>query len=150
MYCIICYGFSKQYLAVQNTNREDLLYGYYLTDKETFIMNLPNNDKNHPTLFRTEKAADDFIKKLLNKYYPQFRNLKAEWIDPYLIPKCDMDCLKCNKKNKFNCRHLSNPYQNYCGWLMAKFEDGFKPDEKRLDAPCEKCLTKGCIFNMHY
>lgn len=149
MYCIIGYGFEKRYLAFQNTG-DGIEYGYYLTDKETFIMNLSNNKKDHPILFKTADKAMEFIEKLcsVRKCFSE-SELSYELVESYLIPKCDMDCWKCNKRNKYKCRHLKNPYQNHCGFIMAKFGDGFKPDEKRLDAPCEKCLTKGCIYNMN-
>lgn len=149
MYCIISYGFDKKYLAFQNTG-DEVQYGYYLTDKDTFMMNLSNNKKDHPTLFKTAEKAEDFI-KWLSSVHGGFSHsdLDYERVESYMIPKCDMDCWKCNKKNKSKCRHLKNPYQNHCGFIMAKFEDDFKPDGKRLDAPCEKCLTKGCIYNMN-
>lgn len=151
MYCIIYYGYgNKRYLAFQDTDTETV-YGYYLTDKETFVMNLENNKKNHPTLFKSEDMAMQFIKQFVSKRtgFPM-SEFSYEYIDSYYIPKCDMDCWKCNKKNKSKCSHLKTPYQNYCGFIMAKFEDGFKPNKKRLDAPCEKCLTKGCPYNMNY
>lgn len=149
MYCIIYYGFGKRYLAYQNTD-EEVAYGYYLTDRETFLMNLSNNSKKHPTLFKTLDELYKFINDLMSKRSGFSKNdFSYEWIDGYLIPKCDMDCWKCNKKKKSNCKHLRNPYQNYCGFIMAKFKDGFKPDEKRLDAPCEICLTKGCPYNLY-
>lgn len=150
MYCIINYGFEKRYLAFQNTD-DEVKYGYYLTDRETFMMNLSNNKKNHPTVFKTVDKAMEFIEWLcsVRKCFsePEFA---YEWIESYMLSKCDMDCFKCNKNHKYKCRHLRTPYQNHCGFIMAKFDDGFKPDEKRLDAPCEKCLTKGCIYNMNY
>lgn len=152
MYCIVSYGFEKKYLAFQNTD-DEVQFGYYLADRDTFIMNLSNNKKDHPTLFKTAEKAEDFIKWISSvrcEYRFSYYNLNYEKIDSYSIPKCDMDCWKCNKKNKYRCRHLKNPYQNCCGFIMAKFEDDFKPDEKRLDAPCERCLTKGCVYNMNY
>lgn len=67
MYCIIYYGYGdKRYLAFQNTDTE-IVYGYYLTDKETFVMNLGNNKNNHPTLFRSEDKAMQFIKQFVSK-----------------------------------------------------------------------------------
>lgn len=150
MYCIIYYGFnSKRYLAFQDTG-DEIAYGYYLTDKETFVMNLSNNKRNHPTLFKTADAVYKFIDEFTSKR-SEFRknDFSYEWIDGNLIPKCDMDCWKCNKKKKNMCKNLRNPHQNYCGFIMAKFENGFEPDNKRLDAPCEKCLTKGCPYNMN-
>lgn len=152
MYCITSLDceFDKKYLAFQNTD-DEIRYGYYLTDKETFMMNLSNNKKEHPTIFKTEEQVVKFIKWLeLARNGFAFTGLSYEWIDDGVIPTCDMNCQKCNKKKKYSCKHLRNPYQNYCGFHMAKFEDGFSPDEKRLDAPCEKCLTKGCAYNMNY
>lgn len=150
MYCIISYGFEKKYLAFQNTG-DEIQYGYYLTDRETFLQNLSNNKKDHPTVFKTGEQAENFIKWLKrNRDGLSISDLSYEWIEDSAIPSCDMDCWKCNKKHKFRCRHLRNPYQNHCGFLMAKFERDFEPDSKRLDAPCEKCLTKGCVYNMNY
>lgn len=151
MYCVVYYGSEKKkYLAYQNTD-EEVAYGYYLTDKETFIMNLSNNNRKHPTLFKSIDGVYKFIDDLMSKRTGFSKNdFSYERIDNHLIPKCDMDCWKCNKKKKNNCKNLRNPYQNHCGFIMAKFEAGFKPDEKRLDAPCEKCLTKGCPYNMNY
>lgn len=58
-----------------------------------------------------------------------------------------MECHKCNKKHQYHCRHLIFPYQNICGYKMARFSDDFEPLKDRLDAPCEQCLTYGCIYN---
>lgn len=155
MYCISSNDFHSRYLAFQQETDREIEYGYFLTDLETFLMNLSNHSQKHPTVFKTEKQAKDMIKRIVSVrgsgIYSGLTvgNLKPEWIDSYLIPKCGMECGKCNKKNKYKCRNLRNPYQNYCGFCMAKFKEGFKPDEKRLDAPCEKCLTKGCIYNMN-
>lgn len=149
MYCIIGCGFEKKYLAFQNTG-DEIRYGYYLTDKGTFLQNLSNNRKGHPTVFKTEEQAEKFIKWLKsNRDGLSISDLSCEWIEDSTIPSCDMDCWKCNKRHKFRCRHLRNPYQNHCGFIMAKFDKGFEPDSKRLDAPCEKCLIKGCIYNMN-
>ena len=149
MYCIINWGFKKQYLAFQNTG-EEIQYGYYPTDKDTFLMNLGNNKKEHPILFKTELEAENFIEWLSSVRYRRAfikSELSYEWIDSSDIPKCNMECWKCNKKKKHACHHLRNPYQNICAFIMARFDDGFKPDPVRLDAPCEKCLTKGCVYN---
>lgn len=149
MKLLLCGSFGNRIEKFQNTG-DEVQYEYYLTDKDTFMMNLSNNKKEHPTLFKTTEKAKDFIKWLSSVHggFSHF-DLYYERVESYMILKCDMDCWKCNKKNKSKCRHLKNPYQNHCGFIMAKFEDGFKPDGKRLDAPCEKCLTKGCIYNMN-
>lgn len=154
MYCISSNDFRSRYLAFMDVD-DQIEFGYFLTDRETFLMNISNHSKKHPTIFKTRKQADDFIKWIVSvrgserTYEFRAGNLKPEWIDSYLIPKCGMECNKCNKKHKYKCHNLRNPYQNLCGFRMAKFEDGFKPDEKRLDAPCERCLTKNCMFNMN-
>lgn len=44
MYCIIGHGFEKKYIAFQNIG-DEIRYGYYLTDRETFLQNLSNNKK---------------------------------------------------------------------------------------------------------
>ena len=100
MYCVVYYGFGKKYLAYQKTD-EEVAYGYYLTDRETFLMNLSNNSKKHPTLFKSIDAVYKFIDDLMSKRTGFSKNdFSYEWIDSYLIPKCDMDCWKCNKKKK--------------------------------------------------
>ena len=151
MYCIVYYGFGdKEYLAYQNTN-DEIAYGYYTTDRDTFLMNLSNNKKDHPTLFKTEDDVFKFIDWLTsNRKLFHKDNFSYEPVYDTHRPKCDMECFKCNKKKKVMCKNLRNPYQNTCGFIMAKFEDGFKLDEHRLDAPCERCLTKGCPYNMTY
>lgn len=151
MYCITSNHYTKKYLAFQDSGTgNEIQYGYYLTDKETFLKNLANNKKEHPTIFKTTKEANKFIKWFasIRKGFSKY-DLNYEYIDPYIIPKCDMDCWYCNKKNKYTCKHLRHSYQNICGFIMAEFESGFKPDSKRLDSPCEKCLTKGCLYNLN-
>ena len=150
MYCIIKHEYEhKMYLAFQNTG-EGIEYGYYFTDKETFLSNLSNNKRKHPTLFKTMKDAITFTRWITSvrtgySYY----EFGFERIDSRLLSTCDMDCFACNKKYKYKCHHLRNPYQNYCGFIMARFSDEFEPDKNRLDAPCESCLTRGCPYNMN-
>lgn len=150
MYCIVNFKFEKKYLAFQFTD-DSIEYGYYLTDKETFILNLSQNDRNHPTVFKTEDKAIKFIKWLCSvRTNFSKSDFSYEWIENAILPKCDMHCWKCNKKKKYTCKHLKNPYQNYCGAIMARFNDSFNPNTQRLDAPCEQCLTKGCKYNMNF
>lgn len=151
MYCIISNKYIKKYLAFQDSGTgNEVQYGYYFTTKETFLKNLANNKKNHPTVFKSTEEAKKFIKWFVSvrKEFPRYE-LNYEYIDSYIIPKCDMDCWKCNKKNKYKCRHLRHSYQNICGFIMAEFEIGFRPDYTRLDSPCEKCLTEGCLYNLN-
>lgn len=150
MYCIIRRGMDKQYIAFQDTGY-GIQNGYFFTGKETFLMNLPNNKADHPTVFKTRDEAVSFIGWLRSsRHCFSGTEFSLEWIENDMLPKCDMDCFKCNKRNKHRCRNLRNPYQNHCGFIMAKFDDDFVPDKKRLDAHCEKCLTTGCRYNMNW
>lgn len=151
MYCIIyrSYFGDVKYLSFFNVD-EEIKYGYFLTDKNTFMMNLSNNKKEHPTLFKTAEEAEEFI-RYLRSVRSSFSCLHLDYARFHeSLPTCDMECFKCNKKHKFNCKHLRNPYQNLCGFIMARFDDNFKPEAGRLDAPCDACLTRGCIFNQNY
>lgn len=56
------------YMAFQDTGDDDILYGYYFTDRDTFIMNIgANNTRNHPTLFKTKEKAEEFIQWYTSK-----------------------------------------------------------------------------------
>ena len=148
MYCIIYNdGFEgDEYLAYQEVD-ENKYYGYYLTDRNTFIKNFGNNTKEHRTVFRKRKDAGEVIKILVsergfNEYY-----FRIEYISDSELPQCDMNCFCCNKKDKYYCSNLQNSYQNVCGFCMAEFNSDFSPENGRLDAPCEHCLTKGCRYS---
>lgn len=154
MYCIIQhdeFDYHKSYMIYQN--RGGGLDDYFFADKETFLLNVCHQDKNYPTLFKTEADADKFMSiMIMNDDIWGIRAIymSYEWVDSQEIPyckNCNMDCWKCNKRNIYHCKKLRNPYQNICGFMMAKFEDGFTKPEGRLDAPCEQCLTFDCHFN---
>lgn len=152
MYCIATMDFNSRYLCFQDTGN-GVEYGYFLADSETLLLNLPNHSKKHPTIFKSKKQADDFIKWIasvrgseLCGYFSE-RNLFPEWMESRLVPNCGMECQKCNKKNKHKCHNLRNPYQNYCSYCMARFEHGFSPYGKMPDDVCSECLTEMCAYN---
>jgi len=150
---------KKRYLAYQRTDdfdgNEDILSSYFLTDRDTYMLNLPNHSAEHPTHFKTEKEAYAFIADLRHKgiakhaamSIPKYSSFSIEVV---FIPPCDMNCWKCNKKDKYHCKHLVHPYQNICGFKMASLPDNYVKDEKRIDAPCELCRTIGCRYCMNY
>ena len=72
MYCIISYGFEKKYLAFQNTG-DEVQYGYYLTDKETFMMNLSNNKKTILHCLKQRKKQ----KSLLNGFQQSMEDFQS-------------------------------------------------------------------------
>lgn len=152
MYCIINYGFcGNQYLTYQDNGDDFLILGYkFVNQIESFIQSIMYaHTKDHPVLFKTYDDAIDYISFLKNtsKRFSDY-DFGVKYID-ISIPKCGGECHKCNKgKSKYNCKHLRNPYQNLCGFRMAKFPDGFSPTKGRLDAPCEKCLNKECNYKI--
>lgn len=147
----------KKWLGYQDTGNNEgipVIYNYIPMDWEGYISNIANSSKEHPTYFKTKKDAEDFIQQLkqyddtyISKISNQYTTLRVESAMDFNFPKCGLECWKCNKKNKYSCKKLSNKYQNICGFIMAKFDNNtVNLNPKRLDAPCEQCINKSCQF----
>ena len=155
------YDYTEDYLCWIPTNFDDMsveeqnLRGYFWARPKTFMLNFYNHRPEHPVYFRSYEAARKFLNKAheLEKKYNihiiTHRSARLTDID-ISMPSCNMDCFNCNKKRINHCKNLANEYQNLCGYRMCKLPDDYEIDPKRLDAPCESCLTIECPYNMNY